>query len=342
MTFGLTIAVLAALGSWYVCCAGLFLVGGLLLVRVRVQLRRHKVGAGVVPGAWSLRPAADGILVTRDGVTVLVKTSDIEYVTVSRVRSADGSATKWTALHARLRKDVTIPFPMRKRSLPLVWLWTRQISGGARSSPQLLTSIRWFPKKVLDVELASLKRVTARYYTVSGVIQDPSVPWTKAVLPALAVSLVLLVFSQRDIGVVCLVGSFVMAGICVYRLSERAAIHELPLGSWSLRVSPDGIDIEVNGTATHLAPDDILEADLRTLRSEKGKDTIMSAVQVRLRPGAPAVSLTRDGWLPVYRKPMASLSQTPTELVAALHGLVGPRLGPRLTGLAKNKKVIQD
>ena len=122
----------------------------------------------------------------------------------------------------------------------------------------------------------------------------------------------------------------------VYRLSERAALHELPQGPWSLHVTPDGIDIEVNGTARHLAPDDILEADLRTLRGEKGKDAIMSAVQVRLRPGAPAVSLTRDGWLPVYRKPMASSSQTPTELVAALHALVGSRLGPRLTGLAKN------
>jgi hypothetical protein len=339
---GLTLAVLAAIGSWYLCCAGLLLTGGLLLVSVWVQLRRHKAGAGIVPGTWSLRPADGGVLVTRDGATVLVKTSDIERVSVSRVRSADGSATKWTALHARLHKGATLPFAARKRSLPLVWLWTRQVSGGARSSPQLLTSIRWFPKEVLDAELANLKRVTAREYTISGVIQPPSIPWTEAVLPAFAVSLALFVFSQRDLGFVCLVGSLVMVGICVYRLSERAAVHELPPGPWSLRVTPDGIDIEQNGTATHLAPDDILEADLRILRGEKGKDTILSAVQVRLRPGAPAVSLTRDGWLPVYPKPMASSSRTPTELVAALHGLVGPRLGPRLTRLAKSAEVIQD
>jgi hypothetical protein len=339
---GVILAMLAAIVRWYLCYAGLLLIGGLLLVSVLVQLHREKAGAGVVPGAWSVRPEDGGVLVTRDGVTMSLKTSDIERVTIRHVRRADGSATKWTALHARLRKDVVLPIPIRKRSLPLVWLWTKPVSGGARSNPQLLTSIRWFPDEVLSAELTTLKRVTAREYIVSGVVQNPPVPWMEAVLPAFAVSLALLVFSQRELGVLCIGGSVLMLGICVYRLSERAALHELTQGPWSLRVTPDGIDIEVNGTATHLAPNHILEADLRALRGEKGKDTIMSAVQVRLRPGAPAVSLTRDGWLPVYRNPIALSSQIPTELVAALHGLVGPRLGPRLTSLAKSKEVIQN
>jgi hypothetical protein len=42
----------------------------------------------------------------------------------------------------------------------------------------------------------------------------------------------------------------------------------------------------VNGAATHLAPDDILQAELRTLRGEKGKDTILSVIEVRLRPAS--------------------------------------------------------
>lgn len=340
VTFGLVIAVPVAIIRWYVCCAGLLLGGGLLLVNVMIQLRRHKAGSGVIPGAWSLRPADDGVLVTRDNVTVLLKTSDIEHVAISRVRRADGFATEWTAVQARLRKDVTIPFPIRERSLPLVWLWTRRVSGGFRGSPQLLTSICWFPEEVLSSKLAYLKRVTAHEYTVSGLIQDLDAPWAQAVIPAFAISLVLFVFSQPALGAVCLVSSLVMAGICIYRLSERAALHELPPGPWSLRVTQGGIDIEVNGTATHLTPDDILEADLRKLRGEKGGDTIMSTVQVRLRSGAPTASLTQDGWLPVYWKPMAVSSQTPTELVAALHGLVGPRLGPSLTRLAKSRGVI--
>jgi hypothetical protein len=340
---GVALVMFAAAARWYLGCAGLLLAGGTLLLSTRVRLRYHKAGTEIVPRSWSLETASDEILVTRDGITVSVPMSDIEQLAVARVRGTDGSRTEWTALHARLSEGSEVPFPTRRRSLPLAWLSRGPLKGGYRSLPELVTVIRWFPNEVLSAELAELKQVTAREYTTSGLIEDPPVPWTDAVLPGFAVTLTLFLFGQRGVGFVCLVGSMSMLGICLYRINRRAALHELPLGPWSLHVSPDGIDIEINGVHTHLAPDDILEADLRALRYEKGKDSKLSTVQVRLRPRAPVASDIREGWLSVYREPISTASsETPTELVAALHGLLGSRFGPKLSDLAKAKKVIQD
>jgi hypothetical protein len=335
------VALVVGLIRWYYGCAGLFLVATALVMSSRARLRRHKAGFGVVPLSWSLRVIPDGIHVSQDGATVALEMSDVERVVAERVRNPDGSSTEWTALHAHLRRGFAVPFPMYERRLPLVWLTTKGTRSSYRTLPQLQAAIRWFPDALLSNSMADLKRATAIEYSASGVLEEPPIPWVDSVLPSFAVSLALFIFGQSGLGSVCLLCCLAMLGICLYRLNQRAARRVLPKGPWSLRVTPDWIDVEANGVVTHLTPDDVEEADLRTLRGGRGRETFFSAVQLRLRPGVTAPYLTRDGWFPVYWKLAFTSSDVPTELVAVLHRFAGHRFGSRLASLAKTRRVGQ-
>jgi len=335
---GVMYSVLVGFLRWYLCCAGLFLVAAVLFLSYWVWLRRHEAGAGVVPSSWSVAVIADGFRVSRDGAAVAVDMSDIEGVAAQPVRKPDGSRTEWTALQARLRRQFTVPFPLYGRYLPLVWLTTGKLG----ENPELVQAVRWFPESLLSPQLAKIKRVRAIEYTASGTVEAPSVPWVHSVLPSFAAGLALFLLGQRVLGILCFLGCLGMLGICVYRSDQRIASRELAEGPWSLRVSPDGIHVEANGVTTHLGPDDILEVDLRVLSGVKGKNTLFSVVAVRARAGTLAPSLTRDGWFPVYRKLIFDTTRTPTELVAALHGIAGQRFGAKLARLVNTKGIQKD
>jgi hypothetical protein len=226
-----------------------------------------------------------------------------------------------------------------ERRLPLVWLTTKGSWSGYRTLPQLRAAIRWFPNQLLRPSMVILKRRTAIEFSASGTLEKPPIPWANSVLPSLTVSVALFIFGQQGLGFVCFLGCLTMLGICLYRLRQRAAMRMLPKGPWSLRVTPNRIDAEVNGVVTHLAPDDVEEAELRTLRGTRGRGTLFSILQLRLRPGVMAPYLTRDGWFPVYWKPTFPSTGVPTELVAALHGFAGHRFGSQLARLARTKRV---
>jgi hypothetical protein len=130
-----------------------------------------------------------------------------------------------------------------------------------------------------------------------------------------------------------------MFAICLYRINKRAGIWMLPSGPWSLHVTPAEIDVESNGVVTHLTPDQVEEVDLRILHGRRGRKTLFSCVQLRLRPGVAAPYLTRDGWFPVYLNPTSELSPIPTELVAALYRFAGRRTGLRFANMAAYKHI---
>jgi hypothetical protein len=338
---GAGVVLILCLGRWYFFCAGLFLVGTVLMVISRARLRRHKAGSGVVPRSWTLQVTPDRIDVSRDGSTIALGMSDVERLEVERVRSPNGSFTEWTALHARLRREFTAPFPIYERDLPLVWLTAKSPGAGYRTMPQLQAAVRWFPDELLSASMVNLKRTTATEFSASGRREVPPVPWGDSVLPSFALSVALFIFGQQGLGIACFLGCLIMLGACVYRLSQRAAMRMLPGGPWSLRVTHDGIDVEANGVVTHLTPGDVEEAELRTLRGARGRKTPFSAVQLRLRPGVTAPYLTRDGWFPVYWELTYLSSGVPTELMAALRGFAGHRFGSQLASLAKTKQVRQ-
>ena len=338
------IAVLIGLTNWYYCCAELFLIGMALVIGYRTQLRRHKAGFRVIPQSWSLRVTTDRIHVSHDEAALTMKMADVERVVARRVRNPDSSPTEWIALHARLRPGLAVPFPIYGRWLPLVWLTTKWTTSGYRTSPQLQAAVRWFPGTLLSKSLAGLKRATAIQYSASGVLEEPSIPWVHSVLSSFAVTLALYIFGQPGLGTVCLLCCLTMLGICLYRLNQSVAMRVLPRGPWSLRVTPNRIDVETNGVVTHLMPGDVEEADLRTIRGLWGMRALFSfsTVQLRLRPGVRVPYPTQDGWFPVYWKLASNPSDVPTELVAALHRFAGNRFGSRLASLAKTRRVGQN
>jgi NACHT domain len=105
--------------------------------------------------------------------------------------------------------------------------------------------------------------------------------------------------------------------------------------AWSLRVTPDRLDVTMDGVAASLAPDDVETVELRPWGEGIG---------LRLRP-RPGVTAPAPAWLRIYGKPafvVKSRSAIPTELIAALHGFAGGRFGPRLAELAKQRLVDTD
>lgn len=106
-------------------------------------------------------------------------------------------------------------------------------------------------------------------------------------------------------------------------------------------MTPDAIELEAGGVLTRLAPDDVEEAELRALYRWRGRDLPISAVQLRLRPGATAPYLSADGWFPMYWKLAPFTSEIPTELIAVLHRFTGGQFGKRLAALAKLRHVGQ-
>ena len=333
------VALASGLFHWYYCCAGLFLIGAVLVMSYRRRLRRQNAGRRVVPGTWSLRVIPEKVYVSQDGATIPLNISDIERVAAKRVRNPNGSPTEWTALCARVARGHAVQLPMYDRWLPLVWLTTKRTTSDYRFSPQLRAAVRWFPDALLGYKMMGIKRANATEYSTSGVLAKPPVPWTNSVLPSFAVSLLLFISGQSGLGSVCLLCCLAMLAICLYRLNKRAAIWALPSGPWSLHVTPARIDVESNGVITHLTSDQVEEVDLRILRDRRGRKTLFSCLQLRLRSGVIAPYLTRDGWFPVYLKPTSELSHVPAELVAALHRFAGSRIGLRFANMATRKGV---
>jgi len=324
----------AGLFGWYYFCAGLFLIGLALVMSYLGGLRRQKAGRGVVPRTWSLRATSERIFVSQDGVTVSIKMSDVERFAAKRVRNSAGSSTEWTALCARMRRGHGVKIPMYERWLPLVWLTTKGATKGYLSLPQVRVAIQWFPDALLDNSMIGVKRVMATEYSASGQLAEPSIPWINSILPSLAVSVALYIFGQSGLGFVCLLCCTVMLGICLYRSNKRAAIRALLKGRWSLHITQNEIDVDVNGVTAHLTPEQIEEVDLQTLHTKRGMKTLFSAVQLRLRPGVHVPYTTQDGWFPIYLKPVSDITAIPTELIAALRQFAGHRIGSRLSSLA--------
>jgi hypothetical protein len=336
---GALVAVVGGVIQWYFCFAGLFLIGAVLVTSCDVRLRRRRAGLGLIPRSWSSQATSGGIHVSQDDTTMFLAMSDIERVRVLRVRNPDGSPTEWTALHARLRPELEVPFPTHNGWLPLAWLTTNGAGSGDRKLSQLQVAVSWFPDPLLARKMARLRRRTAIAYSASGVLEEPpAVPWLNSVVPAFVVSLVLVGFGQDILGVVCAACGCIMMVVCESRLDRRRAMYELPRGPWSVRITAECIDLEVNGVLTHLTPDDVAEIELRALLDRKGKRTVYSIVQLRSRTGVTAPYLTQDGWLPLHFK-LLFVADPPTDLIAALHRFAGNRFGARLALSASNKSV---
>ena len=316
---------------------------GLLVLAIAVtgylpRLLRCKAGLGFVPRSWSLRASPGGIDVTREDTTVSVAMPSIQQVAVRRVRNPAGAATEWTALHTRLRPEVSVPFPAWQGWLPVAWLTTKGTTG---KEPHLEAALHMFPDELLPAGLAKQKQATAREYSASGVLEEQPVPWTGAVLPSAAVTAALFVFGQSTLGFFVLVICLAMLGLCLYRLNLRLATQPLPKGPWSLRVTRDLIELEADGAITRLTPDDVEEAELRALYRWRGRDLPVSTVQLRLRPGVTAPYLGPDRWFPMYWELNVSTPDIPTELIAVLHRYTGGQFGKRLAALAKLRDVGQ-
>ncbi len=175
-----------------------------------------------------------------------------------------------------------------------------------------------------------MKAVTTTEFTARGTLAEPEVPWSAAVLPAFATSMTLLFFGQSGLAFALLWGCAAMLVVCLYRVHKHHAMRTLPRGQWSVRITPEGIDLESNGAATHLTPDDIAEVEMSHLRGKR-RDTLHSAIQVR-HSGA-------GDWLPVFWRLALVNDNPPTQLVAALHNLAGSRFGPRLILLARSLRI---
>jgi hypothetical protein len=335
------VALFAGLNRWYYGITALFLLAVAFTTLYHTVQHRQNAGLGIVPSNWSLRVTPDCLYVLQDGSAAFLKMADLERVVARRVRNPDGVDTEWIALCARIREGCTVHLPTYEEWLPLIWLTTKSTAKGYRAMPQLQAALQWFPKDLLSGEMADIKKEIATECWASGLLVTPRIPWMRCVLSALAFILVASVTGQAILVFMCVLYSIIMISICWVRLSQRAALRLLPRGSWSLHVTPEEIQLEINGIVTHLTPDQVEETDIRMLRDSKGRRTLFSTMQVRFRPGEVTPYPARDGWFPVYLKPIFGESRYPTELLAALHRFAGDRVGYKFASLTELRGIQQ-
>lgn len=334
---GVTVAAPAI--RWYVGLGVLVVNALLVALNVQIRIHRYRAGLGAVPSSWSVRMTDGKIHVMQNETAFPLALIDIEHVKSGGLLTPDGQRTEWTALQARLRENATVPVAMHDRWLPLTYLSTKPSNRVTAKptrdyyeDPQLREAVRWFPDDVLSPKLREMKAATATEFTAQGTLTEPEVPWSAAVLPACATAITLLLFGQSVLGSVLVWGCVAMLLICLYRVHKRRAMRTLPRGQWSVRVTPDGIDLESNGATARLTRDDIAEVELRYLPGKR-RNTQHSAIQVR-RSGA-------SDWLPAFWRLSLINDHPPTQLVAALHNLVGDRFGPRLTQRARSLHITE-
>lgn len=333
------VTIVAPAISWYVGLGVLVVNALLVTLNVRIRIHRYRAGLGAVPSSWSVRMTGGKIHVMQNDTSFSLALIDIERVKSAGLLTPDGQRTEWTALQARLRENVTVPVAIHDRWLPLTYLSTKpqnrvtaKPTWDYYKDPQLREAVRWFPDDVLSPGLGEMKAATATEFIAQGTLTEPEVPWSGTILPACATALTLLLFGQSVLGSVLVWGCVAMLLVCLYRVHERSAMRTLPRGQWSVRITPGGIELEANGATTHLTRDDIAEVELRNLPGKR-RNTQYSAIQVR-RSGV-------SDWLPAFWRLNLIDDRPPTQLVAALHNLVGDRFGPRLTLRARSLHITE-
>jgi len=106
--------------------------------------------------------------------------------------------------------------------------------------------------------------------------------------------------------------------------------------SWSLRTSPDGIEVSQEDVTASVAKSGIQRVQVRRVRNPRGTATEWTALQVRLRPGTTVPFPTWRRWLPVVWLTTKAATGKEPQLEAALHAL--PEV-PLAASLATQRRV---
>ena len=333
LVVALAIAGLIGLAGWYFSVAGLALAATVLVLLARGRLRHYRAGLAVAPHTWSVRMTGTDLTITRNDEACSLPLTDVSSVAVAPVRTSTGEVTEWIALQARVRSGARtpawlLPAPAHNRSVPLVWLTTRPITFSFTVPSRMRSILRWFPDEVLSTPLRAQKHAAATSFRTEFFLAPADIPWLSGVAAPAAAGVALVVSGEAVLGVFCLMwctGAFIYS---LFLQARNIATRSLPAGKWSVRVSPAGIDTEVNGTVTHLDEADVAGIEYRSMRGRRMATPIYAVLLQRAH--------TTDEIPLFFSQSMAPL---PTELIAALHALAGDRFGPRLTRLARTKRV---
>ncbi len=121
------VTLVAALIPWYAGLGILALDALLVTLTVRTRMRRYRAGLGAVPSFWSVQIADGKIHIMLNETAFSLALIDVERVKARNLRTPDGQRTEWTALQARLQKNVTVPIAIHDRWLPLTYLSTKPL-----------------------------------------------------------------------------------------------------------------------------------------------------------------------------------------------------------------------
>ena len=180
----------------------------------------------------------------------------------------------------------------------------------------------------------------ATEYTAEGEIYGMSLLRALRLILQIAIAI-----TSFLITVIALKGWTVLLGLaCTFLLSFpvitaieklRADIF-LTAGHWSIRVTPDMIELRHASRAVKLTIDDLDLIAVRPIRTSRFR----FAVQAKLRSGLPSTAETPDQWLPLFWTPFYS-ARIPRAMVSALAVFAGDHLDHGLATWLRNQNVTE-
>ncbi|MGI8334433.1 NACHT domain-containing protein [Actinomadura scrupuli] len=329
---------------------GLLIVGVLAVLAVRpvndcrLLLARRTAGKAMAPEPWSVRVTPGIVELTTAGTTIRLAPDDVDRMTLRRVSDERGRETLWSAVYARLRHSADPPSAPAGTELPLYWLPldTSEPPMGLVASLDRFAGTK-FGTGLIEAR-AEIEACNTEEYETSGVGRSPTVSESLGILPIVGIaadSILAAILALTGQGawqgftMLAAVGLFYS---CFFRLERRSVERRMPQGPWTIRVTPEAVELTVATTTVYLSSDDVTQVALRPVQTGQGSKTGYHTVQARLRPGMTSPVPAPDGWLTLCWLPDFS-QDLPTELLAALNRFAGPRLDPKLGKLVRLRQI---
>ena len=237
--------------------------------------------------------------------------------------------------HIRLQQQLAAVYaPLPRRVVPAAAWTDRQLARLRSFFPSLVTD------RVSGALDANPSAATMEYTaTLEGQVYAKRAAQAGLLLLqvlVMAAMLFIAVFVLSGwIAVLVVIADVLLIPTVVLAAEKINASVNLPVGRWSVRVSPGVLEMTQGPYRIRLTPDDIERIAVRPL----GRSWSCYAVQAKLRPGARPSGLAPSDWFPLFWTPRYT-TRIPPSLVLALAGFADDRLDHRLYKWLRRPAVV--
>jgi hypothetical protein len=305
--------------------AVLSVLADVMLVLLAVMVfDKVSAAARLPPGRCTVHVTPGTVTLTHGTDQVRLTASDVDRIALRPIGTSFGCY----AVQARLRAG--------KQWIPLYW--TPRCT--ARIPRGLVSALAAFAGDRLDGGLADwlsgLVTFDKAAYEASGTVEVAGVfadlgPSLAGLLVALVITGVAQAKHSQNLIALAGLADFALAGRCLYLLRMHRVRKRLPPGPWSIRVTPDAIEVIRAGHRVRLAPGDIDQIELRSIH----RQWTYSPVYARLRPDVAKRLRVTDGWY-ILCWTARYLETLPGDLIVALAIFAPRRLAGTLKSMARD------